>query len=459
MPIPDRLALMAAIAATLLPLPTNAQSPAALIQRLDSIAGSEVAANRAVGMIVAVARGSETMLLKAYGKADIDAGTPMTANTIVPIGSVTKQFTAVAILKLRDAGKLGLDDPITKWLPEFGSRGDGVTLRTLLGHTAGGLEFPEMPEMRAIQLLRNATVSRDSVYGIMSRYPFRFAPGAMQVYSNTGYWLLGRVVEKASGMTWEDYIQKELFVPLGMSRSMYCGNAREVADRATGHGMRNGMAGRVPEIVHTATYSAGSICSTAGDMVRWLQALHGGKVLTPRSYADMTAPARLADGTPTRYAMGLVTWNDPRGVPQVGHGGGGFGHSSQAWWHPASRLATVILTNSEPDNTTAIAEALWVEVLGPAKAAAQFTGNATDLTGTYTAQVKGKAMVIDVSQTPNGLALAVDGAAARPLEWVEGWTFRLPVALVTFRRSGTDGAASELRFDTGGDHYVLRRAP
>ena len=457
MSTPKRLIQGAAFIAALLPASARAQAGATLVERLDSIAGADVLGNRSVGIVVAVVRGKDPLLLKAYGKADAEGGMPLTANTVIPIGSVTKQFTAAAILQLRDAGKLSLDDEITKWLPDFDMRGTKLTLRHLLGHTAGVVDITAMPELRAVQLMRNPNVSRDSVYNVVRRYPFEFPAGTMQVYSNTGFWLLGRVVEKASGMTYEDYIEKRIFAPLGMSHSMYCSNTKDVADRASGHGMRSGVARRVPDIVHTGTYSAGAICSTAGDMVTWLRALHSGKVLTPRSYTEMVTPARLNDGTLTRYAMGLTVMIDGRGLRVIGHDGGGFGFSSQAWWHPDSELAVVLLTNSEPDNTTPIAEALTAEVLGPARTAAPFRGDASQLAGTYKGQVRGKEMVVVVSQTPEGLSVAVDGGAVRPLQWVEGWTFRLPIPQLAFRRSGDSGPASELHFDTGGDHMILKR--
>ena len=445
------------VVAASLPVTTRAQSSATLAQRLDSIGGADVLANRSVGIVVAVVRGKDELLLKAYGKADADGGARMTVNTVIPIGSVTKQFTAAAILQLRDAGKLSLDDEITKWLPDFETQGARITLRHLLGHTAGIVDITRMPEFRAVQLMRNPDVSRDSVYNVVRRYAFEFPAGTMQVYSNTGYWLLGRIVEKASGMSYEDYVEKVIFAPLGMSRSMYCSKTKDVADRASGHGMRSGVSRRVPDIVHTGTYAAGAICSTAGDMVRWLQALHGGKVVTPKSYAEMTAPTVLNDGTATRYGMALTVWTDRRGLRELGHDGGGFGFSSQAWWHPESQLAIVLLTNSEPDNTNAIAEALATEVLGPARSAGPFTGDPSQVTGTYKAQVRGREMAVEVTQTAEGLTVSVDGADARPLQWVEGWTFRLPIPLLTFRRNGNSGPASELHFDTGGDHYILKR--
>jgi CubicO group peptidase (beta-lactamase class C family) len=279
----------------------------------------------------------------------------------------------------------------------------------------------------------------------------------MQVYSNTGYWLLGRVIEKVSAMTYEEYVAKRIFEPLGMARSMYCNNSKNVSDRAYGHRMRNGVSGRAPGIVHTGTYAAGAICSTAADMVTWLQSLHGGKVISPRSYAEMIAPNRLTDGTFVRYGMGLMVWNDSRGLKQIGHGGGGFGFSSQAWWHPDAQLAVVVLTNSEPDNTTEIMEALSAAVLPAGPAAAAFAGDTSPLVGTFTSRIGSTEMVIAVTASPEGLAASINGAAPIPLTWMEGWTFRTGAPQLTFRRNGNSGPASELRFDTGGDHIILKR--
>jgi D-alanyl-D-alanine carboxypeptidase len=435
----------------------SAQSDATLVSLLDSIAGADVAEGRAVGLVAAVVKGRDQLLLEAYGNTAADGGGAMTANTIIPIGSVTKQFTATAILQLHEAGKLGLDDPLTKWLPEFESRGDGVTLRHLLSHTAGIPEFGRMQELRSMRLLMNMEVTRDSVYEVISRYPPEFPAGTMQVYSNTGYWLLGRVIEKASGMTYEEYVETRIFEPLGMTRSMYCDNSKDVPDRAFGHGMRDGAFRRAPSIVHTATYAAGAICSTAGDMVTWLKSLHGGVVLSPRSYEEMIAPTVLADGTSVRYGMGLTVWNDIRGLKQIGHDGGGFGYSSQAWWHPDAQLAIVIMTNSEPDNTTAMMEAFSAAVLPAAPAAPPFEGDTTPLIGTYRGRRGSMEMVIAVSPSPQGLVATINDREAVPLTWIEGWTFRTRAPQLTFRRSGKSGPASELRFDTGGDHIVLKR--
>lgn len=436
----------------------SAQPARDFVQRLDSIAGAGVLEKRAVGITAAVVKGNDTLLLKAYGKSDIEGDVPMTVDTIIPIGSTTKQFTAAAILQLRDAGKLGLDDDITKWLPDFDTRGNKVTLRHLLGHTSGLDELSAMPEIRAMKLLRNPTVTREAVYKIVSRHPFQFPAGTMQIYSNTGFWLLGLIIEKAGGMTYEDYVEKKIFQPLGMSRSLYCANSKNVARRAYGYGMRPGFPGRIPEIVHTGTYAAGALCSSAQDLITWLRALHGGKVLSPKSYAEMITPSKLNDGTPLQYSMGLIVGEDSRGLRRIGHGGGGFGFSSVANWYPEAQLAVVVLTNSEPGTIAVVAQDLAAAVLPASRPAGPFTGDASLLAGKYSGPGRGANMIIEATRTPQGIAFSFDGVAAVALPWIESWKFRRnDGSLLTFRRSADSGPATELRFDTGGDHFILKR--
>jgi CubicO group peptidase (beta-lactamase class C family) len=430
-----------------------------LAEQLEAIAGAGVREDRSVGIVAAVVRGKETLLLKAYGKADVEGDVPATVDTVFAIGSDTKQFTAAAILQLRDQGKLGLDDEITKWLPDFETRGNKITLRHLLGHTSGVGELSQMPELRAMKLIRNPAVTRDEVYKVVSRYPLQFPTGTMQTYSNSGFWLLGLVIEKASGMTYEEYVEKRIFEPLGMSRSMYCNNSENVPRRAYGHGLRNGLKPfvRVIPIVHTGTYAAGALCSTAEDLITWLKALHGGKALSPKSYAEMIAPSKLGDGTPLRYAMGLFVGEDRRGLRFIGHGGGGFGYSSVTRWYPDAQLAVVVLTNSEPDDIATVSDDLAAAVLPEPRPAGPFTGDASPLVGTYRGPGRGKEMVIEVTQTPQGIGFTIDGAATESLPWVEAWTFRQNQALLTFRRATNSGPATELRYDRGGGHFILKR--
>jgi len=426
------------------------------VKKLDSLAGSPVIEGRAVGIGVAVVKGNDTLLLKGYGKADVEWNVPMPADAMFEIGSVTKQFTAAAILQLRDEGKLSLDDEITKYLPDFPTRGHKVTVRRLLDHTSGIKGLTEMPEFGALAV---SSHPRDSAYALIKRYPFEFAPGEAQIYNNSAFWLLGMVVERVSGGTYEDYVEKKIFAPLGMARSTYCNSAELVVRRAHGYGYQQAAPRRAPSNVHTWPFSAGSLCSSAGDMVTWLQALHGGKVLSPKSYSEMTTQSKLNDGTPLRYGMGISVGNDIRGLKYIGHGGAITGFVSEASWYPDAQLAVVVLMNSNgPVSPSALASELAGEILPVTRPnVVPFVGDAAALVGKYSGPSRGREMTVEITPLAQGIAMSVNGAAARPLPWVEDWTFRQGNTFLTFKRAGNSGAAAELRFDTGGGHYVLKR--
>src|SRR5688572_31141743 len=453
-----RPTILALALTTLAAADAAAQTGRTLAQRLDSLAGAGVLEKRAVGTVAAVVKGTGTLLFKGYGMANVEWDVPMPADAMFEIGSVAKQFTAAAILQLRDAGKLSLDDEITKWLPDFDTRGNKVTVRRLLDHTSGIMGLTEMPEFAL--LAWNPRFPRDSAYALIKRYPFQFPTGTAQMYNNSAVWLAGLIIEKASGMTYEDYIEQRIFAPLGMTRSMYCNSGENVPRRANGYSVRNGVIRRAPTNVHTWPFAAGSLCSTAGDLVTWVKALHGGKVLSPKSYAEMITPSKLNDGTPLRYGMGIGVGKDTRGLDFIGHGGAIGGFMAEATWYPEAQMAVVVLINSNGNlDPGAVAGELAAEVLPWTRpAVARFTGDPAQLVGKYKGPSRGRDIVVDVTQTPEGVAFSANGAPPRVLPWVEGLTFRQGGAFLTFRpASGNGGPATELRFDSGGGYYILKR--
>jgi CubicO group peptidase (beta-lactamase class C family) len=435
-----------------------AQSDRTLVQKLDSIAGSGVARGLVVGSVIAVVKGNDTVLFKAYGKADVEWNVPMTADAMFEIGSITKQFTAVAILQLRDAGKLSLDDEITKWLPDFDTRGSKVTLRNLLHHTSGIHDFTETREFPV--LVSNRVFPRDSAYALIKKYPFDFPSGSAQLYSNSGFWLLGLITEKASGMSYEDYVEKKIFEPLGMKRSSYCDSYANIERRVHGYRTRNGQIIRAPTTVPTWGFAAGSLCSTAADMITWLKALHGGKVLSPPSYAELTTPGKLTEWATLRYGMGLGVYKDFNGLQLFEHGGINAGFWTQVNWYPESQTGIVVLTNSpgslDPEE---VAEALAWELLlqgrRPVAIAKPFTGDQTPLIGRYTGRGANGELTIEVTQGPQGPMVSANGSPPRPLIWLDEWTFRFQGIVLTFHRSGNAGPATELGFNPAKGLYSI----
>jgi CubicO group peptidase (beta-lactamase class C family) len=445
-----RPTVLALALTTLAAADAAAQTGRTLAERLDSLAGSGVLTKRAVGTVAAVVKGNDTLLMKGYGKANVEWDVPMPADAMFEIGSVAKQFTAAAILQLRDEGKLSLDDEITKWLPDFDTRGNKVTVRRLLDHTSGIVGLTEMPEFGL--LAWNPRFPRDSAYALIKRYPFQFPTGTAQMYNNSAVWLAGLIIEKASGMTYEDYIEQRIFAPLGMTRSMYCNSGENVPRRANGYSVQNGVIGRAPTNVHTWPFAAGSLCSTAGDLVTWVKALHGGKVLSPRSYQEMITPAKLNDGTPLRYGMGIAVGKDSRGLTYIGHGGSVTGFTAEAGWYPDAKLAVVVLTNSSGNvDAGDVAGELAAELLpGQRPTVAPFTGDAAPLVGTYKGPGRGRDMVIQVTQAPQGIAVSINGGPPRPAPWVEGMTFRMGSTFLIFR-------GGDLHLSGGSAYSVLKR--
>jgi CubicO group peptidase (beta-lactamase class C family) len=453
-----RLPTLAVLGFASAAMPAAAQtSRAEQIAKMDSIAESPVLEGRVAGLAAAVVRGADTLLMKSYGVADLEWRIPMPVDAVFEIGSVTKQFTAAAILKLRDAGKLDLNADLSRYLPDFDTQRHRIPLRRLLDHTSGMKGATEMASFRTIT---TQELPRDTLLDLIAAEPFDFAPGEALIYNNSAYILLGHIIEKVSGKSYEEYVEGELFAKLGMTRSSYCSNTDVVPRKARGYRLtREGLA-QGSYTNHLWPYSAGSLCSTVGDLVTWLRALHGGRVLPEASYREMITPRKLNDGTPVRYAMGLGL-GDPRGRPAIGHGGGiGSGFVSHTMYYPAEDLVVVMLVNTAGNLSPAALATEMVDVLLPLSAMERkrFAGDAAPLVGTYSGPARGRPLTLTVTLTGNGLAIAGDGDAPAPLGWVEGWTFRRgPTQLITFERTGSDGAATIMRVDGGGSHYVLRR--
>jgi CubicO group peptidase (beta-lactamase class C family) len=445
--------------------PAAAQTPRARqVALLDSIASSPVLEKRVAGVAAAVVHRGDTLLMKTFGKADLEWDVPLTTDAVFEIGSVTKQFTAAAILQLRDAGKLDLDADLTTYLPDYPTQGHRIPVRRLLDHTSGIKGATEMPVFRNFQVQE---LPRDSLVKLFAAEPFDFAPGEALIYNNSAYILLGHILEKVTGRTYEDYVEKELFGKLGMSRSSYCSNTEVVPRRAHGYQLqRGGTLARRGYSSHLWPYSAGSLCSTIGDLTAWLQALHGGKVLPPASYREMITPKPLNDGTPVRYAMGLSVAPDQGGRRLIAHGGGISGFVSETRYYPDDDLVMVVLVNTTGNLSPSALASEMVDVLLPRKEqpTRAFTGDTGPLVGTYTGPARGRPMTMIVTAGPNGLEARPEGAGrAMPLTWDDGWTFRAgPVQMLIFEREGGTsgtGPATVLRLDGGGSHYVLRRKP
>jgi CubicO group peptidase (beta-lactamase class C family) len=458
---------LALAAVPVLALPVTAQQPQssqsqqeterrALVADLDSIARAPVLRGQVVGSSVIVVRGRDTLLHEAYGLGSVELHVPTPRDAVYEIGSVTKQFTAAALLQLVEQGSVELDAPITRYLPDYPTDGRTITVRRLLDHTSGIQGYTEMP---AFGTIATRALPRDSLVAMFAAEPLNFEPGSAMIYNNSAYFLAGLIIEKASGRSYEEYVDQEIFDKLGMRHSAYCSNQTVLRNKVTGYARTPD--GRVVQggfIHHNWPYAAGSLCSSAGDMITWLRALHHGGVLSPAMYREMTSPASLADGTPLRYGLGVSVGSDATGQRAIAHGGGIPGYLSDTRYYPEHDLYIVVLQNSAaPPGPGAVAQALAERILGRApEPAAVPLRNADPYVGEYHGPVRGRQdAVAHIARDGDGLTMRMNDGPPNPIRHVGNDTFRAGNQILTFRREG--GRVVELRIDSGGGLAVLRR--
>jgi CubicO group peptidase (beta-lactamase class C family) len=322
----------------------RAQDNRALIRYVDSVANAAVAEHRIAGVSVAMVKSGRTILAKGYGFADLENDVPATAETVYRIGSITKQFTSAAIMRLVEQGKVSLDDTLQKFLPNYPTQGNRVTVRHLLNHTSGIKSYTSLgPKWGRVVRL---DLAPDSLVALFASEPFDFKPGDQWLYDNSGYFLLGMIIEKVSGKKYGQYLKDEIFTPLGLKSTIYCDQAPLIKHRAQGYTLRaDSTFINAEPLSMTQPYAAGSLCSTVNDLAAWTLALSSGKVVTPASYKLMTTPGTLNDGKPLTYGFGLGI-GTVGGHRQVSHNGGINGFISELHHYPDDSLVTVVLTNT-----------------------------------------------------------------------------------------------------------------
>lgn len=301
------------------------------------------------GATMLAIREGQVIFREAMGLRDVDRGLPALMDTHYEIGSITKQFTAAAILQLQDAGKLNIDEKVSAYLPDVPHAGE-ITLRQLLTHTSG---IPDYFGLRSDQELTKPTTFVE-IMRLVADKPLDFAPGSRSSYSNTGYIMLGRIIEVTSHESYHQYRLKHLFKPAGMKESYIVPDEVSLATMARGYRRVNGKLEHGLTIHDSYSWSAGDIVSTVEDVEKWNDALVGGKVVPESDYALMTTPQISTGGEATGYGFGLFI-DRLNGQPRVGHTGGSFGFTSANYYFPQQKLRIVVLTNNvdspEPGET------------------------------------------------------------------------------------------------------------
>ena len=304
------------------------------VSRMDRIIQSHVDSKQFMGSVL-VAQGGKVLLNKGYGSANLEWDIPDSPQTKFRLGSLTKQFTAAAILLLEERGKLRTDDLVAKYLPDAPASWAKITLANLLTHTSGIPNFTSFPDYSTTEA---TPTTPEQLVARFRDKPLNFQPGEQWEYSNSGYVLLGYLLEKITGQRYQDFVRDNLFAPLGMTESGYDSRAAIILHRASGYSPGANGPVNAGYIDMSIPFSAGALYSTTEDLWRWEQGLFGGKVLTPASLKKMTTPFK------NDYAYGLAV-RRAHGYTVIEHGGGIEGFNTQLAYDPDRKLAVIVLGN------------------------------------------------------------------------------------------------------------------
>ncbi len=324
-------------------------SPVAHADQVDRYIKGQMAEHRIPGVALKIIKDGKTIKAAAYGLSNLELNVRVKPETVFEIGSITKQFTAAGILLLAQEDKLSVDDRISKYLNDTPEAWTNVTIRHLLTHTSGLKSYTGLD---GYQLWRHLT--QKQFIRSIGKEPMEFQPGDSWKYCNTGYNLLGYIIENVSGRNYWDFMGERIFVPLGMHSTTNRLPRLVIPNRAAGYEQTNHVwINRDADL--TEVFSAGAIASTAGDLAKWNAALDGDRLLNTASKAQMWTPVRLNDGRTRKYGFG---WNVDTldGHKNIGHGGSTSGFSASLQRFPDDRLAVIILTNTDEEIATTLAK-------------------------------------------------------------------------------------------------------
>lgn len=314
-----------------------------IIAEFDKLLSEQFKADE-TGATALVARHGRIIYNKAFGMANLELNVPMKPDNVFRIASITKQFTAVAILQLAEQAKLNLQDEITLFIPDYPTEGKRITIEHLLTHTSGIQDFTRIksPDAQRGRL----DFSPVEMIDYFKNEPMRFDPGTHWEYSNSGYFLLGYIIEKVTGKTYREYLEENFFKPLGMSNSLYADDIKLVENRAYGYTMSENGVENAPNLSMTQPFSAGAIQSTVEDLFKWQMAVQAGKVIKKEFLDKAWSGYLLADGNKANYGYG---WRLGyiQGSPSVWHGGLINGFTTMAMYLPDEDVFVAVFSNCD----------------------------------------------------------------------------------------------------------------
>ena len=347
------------------------------------------------GVTVLVSRKGQVIYKKAFGMANLELNTPMQIDNVFWVASIGKQFTAVAILQLMEQSKLNLQDEITKFIPDYPTQGNKITIEHLLTHTSGihnfsGMEDPE--KKLALDCTPNEVID------FFKNLPMRFAPGTKWEYSNSGYFLLGYIIEKITGESYSEYLEKNFFKPLGMTNSLFASNKRIIKNRVGAYSLGDNGFENSRYLNSTIIYSAGAVQTTVEDFYKWHQAVHSYKLVKKETLDKAFSRYKLTDGIETVYGYGWKLGYVYES-PSIWHGGSIEGFGAMEIYLPKEDVFVAVFSNCDCIYPKDIASRLAALTTGRPYEYREISNENTNLkayTGVYENQ-KGQQRIITVS--------------------------------------------------------------
>ena len=330
-----------------------------LDEQLNSYISSQHTSNTP-GLSVLVAKNGKPIYTNGFGMASLELDVKAEPKHVFEIGSITKQFTAVAILMLEEQGKLSVDDDITKFIPDYPTQGKTITVHQLLNHTSGIKSYTNLP---SFLVMARKDMTPTELIDTFKNEPMEFDPGTQFNYNNSGYILLGHIIEVVSGTTYEEFIETNIFDKLNMSNSSYGSMTTIIPNRASGYSQAENGYKNAEYLSLTLPYAAGSIMSTTADLLKWQNAISANTLIKRSSLEKAINGSTLENGEKIDYGYGWYTGNI-RDSKTVEHSGGIFGYTSNGIFLPDENIYIIGLSNCDCGNVSGITKNIAAIVLG-----------------------------------------------------------------------------------------------
>ncbi len=318
-------------------------------EKIDSFVREKMKSKNIPGLSLAVVREGKIVLAKGYGMANLELSTPANEKTCFLLYSITKSFTAMATMMLVEEGKISLEDPISKYLKDLPAIWNRVTIRQLLNHTSGIKNWGELP-FKPGDTTRDYTQAE--IIKMVAAFPLDFPPGERWAYNETGYSLLGMLIEKVSGKTYEQFLRERIFAPLGMRDTRLDNSAEIIPNRADGYTWHNNGFRNAERPNPTLSFSIGGLISTVLDLAKWDAALYTEKLLKKSTLEQMWTNTKLNNGQiVSDYGLGF-NLTPFRGHKRVGHSGGHTGFATTITRFVDDKVTVIVLTNADQEGSS-----------------------------------------------------------------------------------------------------------